>query len=277
MEQPVPIRTAWHIPAEKTLPAEVLSVSLPEKTPSLPQPPRSIDENAELSAPVAFKAQHPLLEEASRRLGSLERERMARHRQQQLHRTSEKQPSGSTSQHRAMDLSVQLNRSVASLSNPLDDQNFINKMLNHQKLYEDDIPDIVPSSEEFGEAFLNAHHDFRKHSDIEKEDKDSPGQQEKDTDSSSQQQHQPQIFLLEEDEMMGLSLEEQIEHRIMAISESLDRKTGEPASLIREIEKRLNRIGTFIDKKPAPAHQAKLFNVPSSTRVQHLRNKFGKR
>mgnify|MGYP001568834319 FL=1 len=194
-------------------------------------------------------------------------------RQQQLRSSEGTKITGQT---RSTDLSVQANRTSASLSTSIEDQNFINKMLAQQKMYEDDIPTEAPSSEEFGEAFLNANLDSNKHGGFNKEDKKPAEQQEKDSDSSSHHQ-QNQVFQLEEDEVMDLSLEEQIVHRIMVISESLDRKTGEPASLNREIEKRLGRIATFIDKKPGtPTHQTKLFPVPSSTRVQKLRSKFGR-
>lgn len=151
------------------------------------------------------------------------------------------------------------------------------------ELSADEIPDITPSSKDFAKAFMQ--HSSQTDSNSSSEPKKKPLKTTPPSIRPASNDASSTTYRMEQDEVVDLSLDLDIQQRILGLSEFIDKKTGSPEALTRDIEKRIQTIGSLIDKKNSESRTTtnatpaipKPIAIPQSSRVQKLRHKFGKR
>jgi hypothetical protein len=253
----------------------------------------AINETGDLEKNVEYVAQKDGLRQELSTLQQREESRMNQVRQQNVLLELRKEKlTGTDGNTRVLDNAGQVRAQKKNMGQgaALEDQS-----LSEEKLYidslinTDDIERSEKTSPDFGEAFLGS----SRNATTQKEEQHIRDDYETRYDDVSEPVRrsmplqQDEILELDKlDQLFGEQLhtvlndESEIEGRIMAISDHIDRKNGSTPSLVREIEKRIERIGQFIDNKPSQSQtkpmMGKAFTVPTSKSVQRLRNKFGK-
>lgn len=254
----------------------------------------TINESSELEKNVEYVASRDGLKKELTTLQQREETRMNQVRQQnELIGLRKEKIAGTGGYSRSLDDAVQVRTQKKSLpiGTPLEDESISEERLFASAHEEDtDIARIASASPDFNEAFLATNRDAT----TQKEEQQLLDQYEFTSEGETKvtRQHslafeKDEIILLDHlnealnytGKPLGGVSDKDVEGRILAISNQIDRKHGGEHALAREIEKRIERIGQFIDKKtdtPDRAVAGKAFVVPSTKSVQRLRSKFGK-
>lgn len=250
-------------PAENLYEADIAKESLPEEATRLlndtgqniqqarTQTPiqtkyqkQDVNELKNFEEEVRFQKDTNVIEERSQYINALEQDRLQRAQQRDLLidlRRERINNSGRTYS-RNLDEGVQMQSSKKDFSQAYLDPNPDKPA---QLFEETDLEMIDPSSEDFNEEFIAQSKGKELKPDEDKEKGSSPNEAEEESEDDTEEEHQKKsknYYYFEDDEIL------EIDYRIMAMSEELDKKEGADESLTDEIERRIKRLATTLDK-----------------------------
>ncbi|MDD5455715.1 MAG: hypothetical protein PHV30_01640 [Candidatus Margulisbacteria bacterium] len=261
----------------------------------------NINEQKDLEENVVYKPNENIVEQKEAYINNLEQDRLQKFQQKQILMSLRKEKLSGDGYSRNMDDAVVMNINKKDLPVP----GHTEKQLSAATIVQgEDIYAVPNSSEEFHEEFIGAENNKNKETVKSKEEK-ADEQQEKDS-ADKQKKENSKIIQLENDEVLDLFPDQkdkdffnhlhnslnindvyaegstvnensedisdiEVEKRILSIGAVLDKKDGLDHNLIKDIEKRIEKLQTFWDKKPS-----KIFNVPQTKSVKRLRNRFSK-
>ena len=200
------------------------------------------NELRQLEEEVQFQQNNNVVAERSEYINTLEQERMQRLKQRDLLVNLRREQVSTSGQEytRNLDETVLMNANKKDMQHPDLDQN---PERPGQIFQEADRTYIDPASEEFNEEFINNQKEKRIKDEGEQQQRGSGRQQNEEELEEENEEPTFSPYSFEEDEVLD------IDYRIMALSEELDRKQGAPESLTKEIEKRIKRLSSIMDQR----------------------------
>jgi hypothetical protein len=278
------------------------------------------NETKQLEGDVEFKPTTNVYEEKLQQINNSDQDRIKKLRQTELlknlrnQRLDQARPSDGKTYSRSLDEAVIMNTTTKDIGLGRVKEDSRPERLDvvrTDNLAEEDGDNSIKASEDFEEGFLSdANRDlskkFHNQGDYGQKNEDEDDQEEDNDPDDEEEQNKSKVetLELEEDELLDLDFDinkldvildkvggyeenkspkvdlNEIEERILGVSEKLDKKDGSTNALTREIEKRIKKVSLFIDKKETPSgatiekiNKTKL-SVPKSQRVNKLRKRF---